>query len=224
MNFPLIADPAGDLFGTTLYGGTNKDGTVFELVNNGAWTLQTLVSFIGANGENPEGGLIRDAVGDLFGTTYTGGANGYGTVFEIPKAANGYGTLITLVSFTNTGGEGGYPKAGLIADAAGNLFGTTTAGGANGYGTVFELVKKGGGSYTLTMLVSFNGDNGSNPAAGLIMDAAGDLFSTTYSGGANGFNDGTVFELVKNGGSYRLNTLINFNGTTATVQSARRPA
>ena len=127
-------------------------------------------------------------------------------MFEIPKTTTGYGTLTTLVSFNGT--DGGRPTAGLIADAAGNLFGTTSGGGANGgMGTVFELVNNGGGSYTLTTLASFNGTNGGTPEAGLIADAAGNLFGTTFG------PCGTVFELVNNGGgSYALTTLVSFDG------------
>jgi len=134
----LIADAAGDLFGTTTYGGTNGDGTVFELANNGggSYALTTLISFNGTNGASPYAGLIADAAGDLFGTTTGGGASGLGTVFEIAKTGGSYAsTPTTLLSFNGTNGE--YPYSGLIADAAGNLFGTTPYGG--GYGTVFEL-------------------------------------------------------------------------------------
>jgi uncharacterized repeat protein (TIGR03803 family) len=83
----LIADSNGDLFGTTLQGGSNNDGTVFELVNNnGTYTLNTLVNFTGNNGSMPDTGLIADANGDLFGTTYGGVSNNYGTVFEITNS------------------------------------------------------------------------------------------------------------------------------------------
>ena len=93
-------------------------------------------------------------------------------------------TLTALLSFN--GADGANPEAGLIADAAGDLFGTTIAG------TVFELVNNGGGNYTPVTLLRFNGADGAEPLAGLIADAAGDLFGTTLDGGTN--NDGTVFE------------------------------
>src|ERR1700723_406789 len=131
-------------------------------------TLTDLVSFTLTNGAYPEGSLIADANGDLFGTTYAGGANGYGTVFEIVKTGNTYASSpTTLVSFTST--NGAYPQGSLIADANGDLFGTTYAGGANGYGTVFEIVKTGN-SYASspTVLVSFTGPNGRNPYGNLI--------------------------------------------------------
>ncbi len=139
----LIADAAGDLFGTTDFGGADGDGSVFEIVKTRqgyASAPTTLISFTGANGSFPVGGLIADAAGDLFGTTDEGGADGGGTVFEIVKTKHGYASApITLVNFT--GANGVRPYGSLITDAAGDLFGTTTAGGADGDGTVFEIVK-----------------------------------------------------------------------------------
>ncbi len=217
----LIADAAGDLFGTTEVGGANAIGTVFEIAKTGtgyASTPTTLVTFDGTNGTNPIGGLIADAAGDLFGTTFEGGANGAassdGTVFEIAKTGGGYASRpTTLVSFN--GADGQLPSGDLIADAAGDLFGTTRAGGGGpNTGTVFEITKTSTGyASTPTTLVSFNGTDGSSPVAGLIADAAGNLFGTTALGGANG--DGTVFEIAKTGGGYASTptTLLTFNGT-----------
>ena len=212
----LIADAAGDLFGTTATGGTNNVGTVFGIPKTatGFGAPTTLVTFSGANGANPEDGLIKDAAGDLFGTTVTGGANSVGTVFEIPKTATGFGAPTTLVTFNGTG-NGSAPFGGLIADAAGDLFGTTEAGGANNDGTVFEIPKTGTGSTGFgapTTLVTFTGTgNGAAPFAGLIADAAGDLFGTTRFGGTNG--DGTVFEIPKTATGFgALINLVNFDG------------
>ncbi len=192
----LIADSVGNLFGTTQSGGTDGDGTVFEIAKGDgtyASTPTTVVSFNGINGTAPQAGLIADAAGNLFGTTLRGGANGDGTVFEIAKAGGSYAsTPTTLVSFNRA--NGGFPLGALIADGAGNLFGTTTQGGTNGDGTVFEIAKVGATyASTPTTLVNFDGNNGANPYAGLIADAAGNLFGTTAAGGADGF--GTVFEL-----------------------------
>jgi uncharacterized repeat protein (TIGR03803 family) len=145
----LIADANGNLFGTTIIGGSgagaHNRGTVFEIAKTAtgyAITPTTLVSFCSltncADGANPAARLIADVDGNLFGTTYGGGGNGVGTVFEIVKTTRGYAsTPTTLVSFT----DGANPLAGLIADTDGNLFGTTYGGGANGVGTVFEIVK-----------------------------------------------------------------------------------
>jgi len=182
----LIMDAQGNLYGTTDGGGANGHGTVFELAA-GSGTITTLASFNGANGAYPEAGLIMDAQGNLYGTTSNGGAfDDNGTVFEL---AAGSGTITTLASFN--GANGHTPRAGLIMDAQGNLYGTTAmAPGAPGRGTVFELAA---GSGTITTLASFNGANGVNPEAGLILDAQGNLYGTTYFGGA--FGQGTVFEL-----------------------------
>jgi uncharacterized repeat protein (TIGR03803 family) len=209
----LIADAAGDLFGTTFSGGTNGDGTVFGIPKTatGFGAPTTLVTFSGANGAKPGDGLIKDAAGDLFGTTEAGGANSVGTVFEIPKTATGFGAPTTLVTF-NGAGNGATPIAGLIADAAGDLFGTTEVGGANNKGTVFEIPKTATGFGAPTTLVTFSGANGATPVAGLIADAAGDLFGTTEVGGANSV--GTVFEIPKTAiGFGALTTLVNFTGT-----------
>ncbi len=220
----LIADAAGNLFGTTASGGANGDGTVFEIAKAGAGyasTPTTLFSFDGANGAGPADSLTVDANGDLFGVTPSGGANGYGTVFELVRDGGGY-TPVTLLSFN--GADGRFASS-LITDAAGNLFGTTSSGGAYGYGTVFELVNNGGG-YTPVTLLSFNGADGANPGGGLIADAAGDLFGTTGEGGAYNAlgqlgGDGTVFELVNNGGgSYTPVTLLSFNGANGALPSA----
>jgi uncharacterized repeat protein (TIGR03803 family) len=212
----LIADAHGDLFGTTGGGGAYGDGTVFEIAKTAsgyASTPTTLVSFNGTNGAGPNGGLIADAAGNLFGATGGGGAYGDGTVFEIAKTASGYAsTPTTLVSFNGTNGAG--LKSSLIADAHGDLFGTTFEGGAYGYGTVFEIAKTASGyASTPTTLVSFNGTNGGNPTASLIADAHGDLFGTTANDGP--YSHGTVFEIAKTATGYAgtPTTLVSFNGT-----------
>src|SRR6516165_7900987 len=128
-NAGLIADPAGNLYGTTQVGGADPScnqapgcGTVFQLTASG--TLTVLHSFTGSDGEQPFAGLIADAEGNLYGTTWGGGANGRGTVFQLDTS----GTLTVLYSFTG-GSDGQRPVTGLLADAAGNLYGTTNQGG-----------------------------------------------------------------------------------------------
>jgi uncharacterized repeat protein (TIGR03803 family) len=201
----LIVDADGNLFGTTAGGGPSEDGTVFEIVNNGTSTAPSYASTPITLASMPASGLMVDADGNLFGTTEAGGAYGYGTVFEIAKTAGGYAsTPTTLASFN--GANGSIPAGDLIADANGNLFGTTSEGGAYNDGTVFEIVKTSSGyASTPTTLVSFNGFNGSagvigntfRPSTGVIADANGNLFGTTAGGGAYGY--GTVFEITGSG-------------------------
>jgi fibronectin-binding autotransporter adhesin len=163
-------------------------------------SLTTLATFNGTNGLNPEATLFRDSSGNLFGTTYAGGASSDGTVFEVQA---GSGTVTTLASFSGTNGAN--PQSGLVEDSSGNLFGTTLNGGASGYGTVFEWVKSSG---SITVLASFNNTaNGANPAAGVIEDSNGNLFGTTSGGGPSGY--GTVFEWVKSSGT--ITVLASFN-------------
>ncbi len=147
----LLADAAGNLYGTTVDGGANGDGTVFEIAA-GTDALTTLINFNGSDGAAAAGELIADPAGDLYGATAWGGAYGDGTVFEI---AAGTHALSTLASFN--GGNGASPVGSLLADAAGNLYGTTSLGGANGDGTVFKIAA---GTDALTTLVSFDGSNG----------------------------------------------------------------
>ncbi len=195
----LIMDSSGNLWGTAEFGGASNDGTVFELAH-GSGTITDLASFDGSNGSFPVGGVIMDSSGNLWGTTETGGASGDGTVFEL---AHGSGTITDLASFNGNNGEG--PRGALIMDSSGNLYGTTYAGGKAEDGTVFELAH---GSGTITTLASFNGTNGASPWAGLIMDGSGNLYGTTYAGGASGY--GTVFELAD--GSGTITALASFNG------------
>jgi len=181
-------------------------------------TLNTLVSFNVTNGSQPSGSLIADDHGNLFGTTSSGGAHNLGTVFEIPREGSHLGSPITLVSFSGT--DGSQPSSSLILDDHGNLFGTTFLGGASsginglGFGTVFEITHTASGyASTPTTLVSFNGADGANPVGSLIMDANGNLFGATLSGGPN-FGQGTVFEIAKTASGFANapTTLVTFHG------------
>ncbi len=161
----------------------------------------------GVDGASPEAGLIMDSAGNLYGTTNMGGENdslGYGSVFELVHSSGSYSKK-NLFGFTGPNAEGtlfpygARPTAGLITDSAGNLYGTTADGGANGLGTVFELVYSSG-SYSEVVLYSFTGTDGDGalPLAGLIMDPAGNLYGTTEEGGTStacAGGCGTVFEL-----------------------------
>jgi uncharacterized repeat protein (TIGR03803 family) len=195
----LVMDASGNLYGTASGGGPAGFGTVFELAA-GSGVITTLASFNGTNGQSPVGGLVMDSRGNLYGTTYQGGASGDGTVFELAHAS---GTITTLASFAGTDGQN--PEAALILDSGGNLYGTTAGGGANGFGTVFQLAQ---GSGTITTLASFNGANGDGPLAALIMDGSGNLYGTTLDGGASAL--GTVFELAHARGT--ITTVASFDG------------
>ena len=204
----LISDAAGNLYGTASAGGASNLGTVFR-VAAGTRAVTTLASFsgTGTDGRTPIGTLLRDAAGNLYGTTASGGpATNGGTVF---KVALGSGTATTVATFPSFPGNGvditPRPLAGVIADAAGNLYGTTSGGGVNGRGSVFKVAA---GTNALSTLVSFDANSGSGPSGGLILDAAGDLFGTTRGGGASG--NGTVFEVAA--GTNALTTLVSFNG------------
>jgi uncharacterized repeat protein (TIGR03803 family) len=165
---------------------------------------KVLYSFTGGtDGGLPVAGLIIDAFGNLYGTTDIGGVNNVGTVFELTPGANDAWTETVLYSFQENGHDGRYPQASLIFDAAGNLYGTTYDGGVNNVGTVFELTPGSSGTWTETVLYSFqnNSQDGANPSANLVFDAAGNLYGTTMFGGpirtgkCNG-GCGTVFELT----------------------------
>jgi uncharacterized repeat protein (TIGR03803 family) len=183
----LVRDGAGNLYGTTANGGRSGKGTVFKVDTTGKETVLHSFAGTGGDGANPYAGLVRDTAGNLYGTTFLGGAScNCGTVFKLDTT----GKETVLLSFTGLDGE--YTTAGLVQDSAGNLYGTTAGGGTSGYGVVFKLDKTG----TETVLHSFTGGttDGNSPYAGLVRDAAGNLYGTTHSGGAS--NDGTVFKLT----------------------------
>jgi uncharacterized repeat protein (TIGR03803 family) len=159
----------------------------------------------GNNGEFPDAGVILDSTGDLYGTTEEGGTSGDGTIFELAKGSS---TITVLASFDGT--DGTFPGGALVMDAAGNLYGTASLGGAFSDGTIFELAK---GSSTITVLASFNGTDGLAPSGALVMDAAGNLYGATQKGGAS--NVGTVFELAK--GSGTITALASISGTSGGI-------
>lgn len=211
----LVFDSAGNLYGTTEGGGAA--GTVFELMPgaDGNWTETVLHSFgNGSDGAGPQAGLVLDADGNLYGTTYYGGAYDSGIVFKLAPGPKGVWTETILHSF-GKGTDGALPVvAGLVFDTAGNLYGTTEAGGVYGVGAVFRLTPGADGSWKESVLHSFNpnGKDGVYPEAGLTFDAAGNLYSTTASGGAYNYY-GTVFELSpRAGGQWTEKVIYSFNG------------
>jgi uncharacterized repeat protein (TIGR03803 family) len=189
--FPIagvIRDSAGNLYGTTEYGGTAGRGVVFKLDATGHETV--LYSFTGgADGGYPAAGVIRDSAGNLYGTTPEGGTANAGVVYKLDTP--GHETV--LYSFTGNA-DGGDPNAGVIRDSSGNLYGTASGGGAANLGVVFKLDTAG----HETVLYSFpGGADGSEPRAGVIRDSAGNLYGTTANGGAA--NAGVVFKLDATG-------------------------
>jgi uncharacterized repeat protein (TIGR03803 family) len=208
----LVRDAAGNLYGTTFFGGAHGAGVVFELIRcNSGYDFKVLYSFTGgADGGYPQAGLIRDTTGNLYGTTWNGGTkNGEcgggacGVVFRLSPS----GSETVLYSFTG-GADGANPSAGLVLDAAGNLYGTTYHGGAQSgacQGGTCGVVFKLGGTDVETVLHTFSGGaDGGNPTAGLVRDAAGNLYGTTPLGGAEsgacqGGTCGVVFRLSATG-------------------------
>jgi uncharacterized repeat protein (TIGR03803 family) len=187
----LIQATNGNFYGTTYVGGKYHGGTIFKVTPTG--TLTTLVSFFGPNGVHPWAGLIQTADGTFYGTT-EGNFDGKtpltwaGSAFSLTSA----GALTQLFTFCipscTVGSE---PHGGLVEDSSGNLFGTTTRGGTNNFGTVFEIPAGG----TLTTLYNLCGcDDGTLPFAGLTLGSDGNFYGTTYGGGAKG--DGTVFQIT----------------------------
>jgi uncharacterized repeat protein (TIGR03803 family) len=227
----LTADAAGNFYGTTQIGGVFGAGTVFELspAADGKWSFTLLYAFTGGtDGGNPLGNLVFDAAGNAYSTVSSGGANGFGAVFELtPPAHPNRGKAWTekvLYSF-QAGSDGALPFGNVVFDAAGNIFGTTSIGGHShvgcyaGCGTVYELSPNGDGTWKETVLhrlLDAFGD-GAEPRAGLVMDAAGNLYGTTYEGGnnevCNGLGCGSVFELSPpaSGKRWSFKTLVDFN-------------
>ena len=211
----LVMDASGNLYGTTSTGGTGGIGTVFELnpKTGGGWSYKVIHNFAnnGVDGNYPNGSLIVDSSGNLYGTTRMGGFQGLGMVFEMAKTSGGW-TEKVLHAFRDSN-DGIAPFNGLILDASGNLYGTTEGGGTGNVGTVFELSPTASGPWTENILFSFSGTNGSNPVCALVFDSLGNLYGTTKLGGANGY--GSVFELSYSGGAWSEAVLYSLqnNGT-----------
>ncbi len=223
---PMISDSAGNLYGTTEFGGSQRLGTVFKLTlgTGGTWTESVLYNFSdGADGGQPMAGVVMDAEGNLYGTTTAGGdatcvtLHGFcGVVYKLSPNLDGSWSESVLLNFIGTNGL--YPETGLTLDSAGNLYGTTTSGGIAGYGTVFELSPNLDGTWSQTILHSFTDRDGRQPASTLVFDSGGNLYGTTFIGGdltaCSGFGCGTVFELTPvTGGGWSIQVLHRFNGT-----------
>lgn len=199
-----VFDNSGNVYGTTTQGGANYSGNVFQLTrSNGQWTATSIHDFSGPDGYLPYSGVTLDAQGDVYGTTWMGGARNSGTVYRLMQSGSGW-TVDILYSFTG-GSDGLGPVGGVVFDQAGNLYGSTQNGGVSGGGTVFELSPSGGG-WNFTVLYSLSGQNG--PLDSLALDAAGNLYGTTYADGAYGY--GSVFKLTRNDGNSSYTNLHDF--------------
>jgi uncharacterized repeat protein (TIGR03803 family) len=202
----LVQGSDGNFYGTTAYGGSSNDGTIFKITPGGV--LTTLVSFNGTNGENPEAAMVQGSDSNFYGTTTYGGSGNGGTIFKMTLA----GVLTTLVSFTHSfpvPPPGGDVPYGLVQGNDGNFYGTTAFGGTgngyggNGFGTVFKMTPAG----VLTTLALFNSFNGADPVGTLVQGSDGNFYGTTIEGGL--YNHGTVFMITAAGS---LTSLVSFTG------------
>jgi hypothetical protein len=235
-NGDLVFDSAGNLYGATQYGGGHGTtcngfyqycGAVFELsppkTKGGKWTEKVLHGFrSGTDGAAPNGGLVLDGKGNVYGTSFGGGNEsgpcgkvGCGTVFELKPPTLKGGAWSEKVLHRFNAQDGGTPAAGVIFDPKGNLFGTGFGGGPQGNGVVFELEKPSGSGlpWKIAVLHSFSdGNDGANPAAGLTFDDSGYLYGTALGGGTH---RGVVFRLKppKSGNSWSLTVLYNLEGS-----------
>lgn len=229
----LISDAAGNLYGTTYTGGNGLCifsgggqpgcGAIFELSPSGGGYSESIIySFQGgSDGTLPYAGLVMDASGNLYGAASNGGSENNGAVFELspPSVIGGSWTFSTLFNFPSASTQGEVPVGTLIFDHAGDLYGTTEAGGASNYGTVFELSPPAiaGGAWTEMVLHSFSGPDGVYPEAGLSMDAVGNLYGTTYAGGnmtdCHGSGCGVAFKLLPGSGVWTEMVLHRFSNT-----------
>ncbi len=219
----LISDAAGNLYGTTFYGGALPRCSINQ-VNVGcgmvlmvsppssqgaAWKETLLHEFTGGpDGEFPSGPLVLDKAGNLYGATSQGGASSRGTIFELSPPFSPGGQWAETILWTFNGDDAA-PGGTLVLDSQGNLYGTAGSGGGGGNcGTVFELTPAGNGGWTETILYAFkNKQDGCNPQSGLIPDSQGNFYGTT------GSYDGTVFRLSPSqSGNWRKTTLHTFEG------------
>jgi uncharacterized repeat protein (TIGR03803 family) len=205
-------DGQGNLYGTLVQGSTN--GTVFQLSpqSNGTWKETTIHTFTNANGDGrtPDGGVVLDAKGNIYGTTVFGGTSNNGIVFELSPGATGF---TETIPYTFTGqSDGGSPIAPLTFDAKGNLYGTTLEGGQAGGGVVFRL-SQSGGNWSESVLYSFTGSPDGHGAFAISFDANGNLYGATQDGGGgcNSPGCGIVYKLTsKNTVPWRETILHNF--------------
>jgi uncharacterized repeat protein (TIGR03803 family) len=190
----LLLEPDGSFLGVATTGGAFGVGNVFRIAPQpgGDWKLTTLYSFQGdPDGVFPYGGLVRDAQGNLYGTTYYGGAYGVGTVYRLTGSGDTW-TGTVLHSFAD-GKDGAFPISALAFGQDGALYGTTSAGGA-GHGTIFRTHQMASGAWRTKVVHAFDGADGELPYSGVVVDPAGNLYGTAVHGGSDG--DGTLFRFT----------------------------
>jgi uncharacterized repeat protein (TIGR03803 family) len=210
----LTLDSAGSLFATTISGGTTNSpcggcGTVFELSpsENGSWQKTVLYSFNdGLDGGFPASGITFDSAGDLYGETFDGGSfacpeSGCGTIYRLTPESGSWKFSVIYTFNGVDGSKGTQPSGGLAIDSAGNFYGTTSGGGnltcnnGNGCGTIFKLTRSES-RFTFSKVFEFNGTTGSFPNTGVIVDASGNLYGSTFDGGNPNCNCGVVFDIT----------------------------
>ena len=221
----LIFDKAGNAYGVSYRGGTYLNGTVYELSPSGSGWNETILHNFNAgagDGQTPQGWLVMDSAGNLYGTAQLGGSRKLGIVYELSPVSGGTWTEKIIHTFIG-GTDGRFPEVGLIFDKKGNLYGTAYQGGTGGMcgglgcGVVFELSPKSGGGWSEKILHTFKGGttDGANPLASLVMDSAGNLYGTTATGGAHS-NAGTAFKLTPNSsGGWTETILHSFNASSS---------
>ena len=218
----LVFGQDGSLYGTTEFGGRNCGvgcGTVFRLrppvtickSTLCPWTENVLYEFSGSSdGANPGyGQLTFDQAGNIYGTTFFGGVNAQGVVYELSASGGGW-TERAIHTFSGSS-DGENPYSSVVFDGAGNLYGTSYAGGAHGYGTVFQLTSSGSGWTENTLYAFQDASDGGNPFGGVVFDNAGTLVGATSGGGPG--SGGTLYQLTPSGGSWAFGVVYSFTGS-----------
>ncbi len=185
----LVQGTDGSFYGVTQYGGNNY-GTAYKITADGTFTLLHIFTN-GADGGSPFAGLVQGTDGNFYGVTNNGGANGFGTVFQMTPT----GTVTTLHAFAGAA-DGSGPDGALVQGTDGSFYGVTNGGGANNFGTVYNITPAG----QFTVLHTFTGADGASNQAALIQAADGNFYGTTVTGGTDGTNDfGTIFSITPGG-------------------------
>ncbi len=217
----ILFDHSGNIMGDAQSGGRNNTGIVYSLIRASGWRERLDYVFgplePNQNGATPAPAIAFDAAGNLYGATQVGGAEEAGVVFELSPHPGGVFWTETVL-YTFTGMADGYRPWGVILGPDGNLYGTTQAGGAYNAGTVFELTPNPNGTWTESVIYSFQGStDGRSPSGGVSFDAAGNVYGATAiggGGGCSGFGCGVIYKLTRSGGGWSESTLYRFNGVT----------